>query len=212
MDFRTTTLRELHEKLVSGEVTPGDLLDHSKSVIEDRNPTVNAFIEVFDGQDTNSDPKKGTLAGIPMAVKDNILNKGKKVSGASKMLENYVASYDAKVAELLAKEGALLMGRTNMDEFAMGTSTESSYYGVTRNPLDETRVPGGSSGGPAAGDPLHGASGKIRRSGRGRHWSPATVSRWFRRPGRPQADLHRHRQRSATVRDLSDRTRTRGEK
>ncbi|MCA9351553.1 Asp-tRNA(Asn)/Glu-tRNA(Gln) amidotransferase subunit GatA [Patescibacteria group bacterium] len=150
MDFRTTTLRELHEKLVSGEVTPGDLLDHSKSVIEDRNPTVNAFIEVFDGQDTNIDPKKGTLAGIPMAVKDNILFKGKKVSGASKMLENYVASYDAKVAELLAKEGALLMGRTNMDEFAMGTSTESSYYGVTRNPLDETRVPGGSSGGPAA--------------------------------------------------------------
>ena len=56
MDFRTTTLRELHEKLVSGEVTPGDLLDHSKSVIEDRNPTVNAFIEVFDGQDTNIDP------------------------------------------------------------------------------------------------------------------------------------------------------------
>lgn len=151
MDFKTTTIKQLHDDLVSGKTTPNELLNHSREIITKRDETINAFIEVFDdAQDAVTVDGKKILSGIPMAMKDNILIHGKKVSAASKMLENYVASYDAQVTELLKKEGAVIVGRVNMDDSAMGSSTETSYYGITRNPLDESRVPGGSSGGPAA--------------------------------------------------------------
>ena len=150
MTFKDTTIKELHTHLVSKEISPKDLLEESMSVITERDESIHAFIEVFDDQTLDVDVNSGVLAGIPVAIKDNILFKGKKVSGASKMLENYTASYDSKVAEIFNKQNAMVIGRANMDEFAMGTSTESSYQGITRNPLDESRVPGGSSGGPAA--------------------------------------------------------------
>jgi len=150
MDFRTTTIRELHEQLVSGTVTPESLLTESRLVIHQRDASIHAFIEVFNDQQETVDVTAGVLAGIPMAVKDNILYKGHIASAASKILENYQASYDATVVELLQQQHAVIVGRLNMDDSAMGTSTESSYYGITRNPIDETRVPGGSSGGPAA--------------------------------------------------------------
>ncbi len=126
-----------------------DLVQESLQTIKNKDSDIDAFLEVYDDVKDETDSEK-PLTGIPVAIKDNILNKGKIVSAGSKMLENYVASYDSTVARKLKEAGACIVGRTNMDEFAMGSSTENSAFKITKNPNDLNRVPGGSSGGSAA--------------------------------------------------------------
>lgn len=156
MKFEELSLIELvsllHERKVSSvEVTKYFI----ERINEKKN--LNAVLEVYEDaieQAEKADEKikngfNGKLAGVPVIIKDNILFKGKKASCSSKFLENYVAQYNSTVVEKMLKEGAVIIGRANMDEFAMGSSTENSAFGPTLNALDPTRVPGGSSGGSA---------------------------------------------------------------
>lgn len=159
------TLKKAHEALKNRQFSAVELLDASLREIEKRDGSIGAFLEVFEDAREKAEEidqtirntsrielekKFSPVAGIPIAMKDNILIKGKRASSASKILENYNAPYDATATRLLREADAVFLGRTNMDEFAMGGSTENSAYGVTRNPHDESRVPGGSSGGSAA--------------------------------------------------------------
>lgn len=158
MDLKNLTIEKAHELLRNKEVSVRDLVDFYLKNIKEKNSSINAYLEIFDDLEEGinvaekmfEEGRATLLTGIPMAIKDNILYEGHKASASSRMLENYVATYDSFVIEKLKKEGVIFVGRTNMDEFAMGSSTETSAFGVTRNPLDESRVPGGSSGGSAA--------------------------------------------------------------
>jgi aspartyl-tRNA(Asn)/glutamyl-tRNA(Gln) amidotransferase subunit A len=155
------TIRELRSQFVNGIRTPLVVVSETFAVIEKKDPEIHAFLSVYKevalaeaAVATARYEKEGdqapVLLGMPIAVKNNILVKGTPATAASKMLENYIASYDATVISRLKAAGAIIVGATNMDEFAMGGSTENSAFGPTKNPHDLTRVPGGSSGGSAA--------------------------------------------------------------
>ncbi|KKQ15622.1 MAG: Glutamyl-tRNA(Gln) amidotransferase subunit A, partial [Candidatus Daviesbacteria bacterium GW2011_GWA1_36_8] len=158
IDVKDLTIEKAYEMMKAGELTSVDLVSLCLQNIKEKNNELNVFLEVFDdvldqariADEIIKSGKGMKLTGIPIAIKDNILITGKKNSSGSKMLENYVASYDAFVIKKLKEHGAVLIGRTNMDEFAMGSSTENSAYGPVKNPIDPSRVPGGSSGGSAA--------------------------------------------------------------
>lgn len=159
IDLASLTIAKAHEGLMSGAFSAVDLASAYLEEIKKKDGEINAFREVYDDvleQAKSADRKIAAkeninpLLGIPFSIKDNILLEGKKAGAASKILEGYVSPYDATVITKLKEKGVVFMGRVNMDEFAMGGSTENSAYGVTKNPHDTSKVAGGSSGGSAA--------------------------------------------------------------
>lgn len=153
-------IKQLHEDLVSKKITCENLISSYLKTIKEKDPEIHAFLEVYEEEALNqakkvdekiaAGEKIGLLEGLPIAIKDNLLYKNHHASSGSKILENYISPYNATVIERILNAGMIILGRTNMDEFAMGSSTENSAYGPTKNPLDITRVAGGSSGGSAA--------------------------------------------------------------
>lgn len=152
------TVSELRTGLKAGEFSSREIVESCLKTIKEKDPALHAFLEVFEDALIQADEadkkiKAGMdlpLLGIPAALKDNILFEGHKVSAGSKILEGYRATYDATAVKKLTDAGAVIIGRTNCDEFAMGSSTENSAFGPTKNPHDLERVAGGSSGGSAA--------------------------------------------------------------
>lgn len=158
IDVTTLSIADARKKLYAKEFTAVELLDACLENIKTKDGEIHALLEVFtDARDMAvradamiAEGKSTLLTGIPIVLKDNMLYTGHTATAGSKILEGYVAPYDATVVAKLKEAGAVIVGRANMDEFAMGSSTEQSAYGATKNPLDTSRVPGGSSGGSAA--------------------------------------------------------------
>jgi aspartyl-tRNA(Asn)/glutamyl-tRNA(Gln) amidotransferase subunit A len=153
MNLHTETLAQLQSKLRTKEISPVELVEAIIQRIEKTDGIVQGYNyknydEALDAA-RRADVQK-PLGGIPIAIKDVLNVRGQPCTCCSKMLRNYIAPYDATVIRKLREAGAILLGRTNMDEFAMGSSTENSAWGITRNPWDTSRIPGGSSGGSAA--------------------------------------------------------------
>lgn len=153
MDLNKRTALALLEMLESGRINAAEILDDVLKRIDAVESRVKAFASFVDRKALRqkmSDAKKGTLRGIPIALKDNLCESGYPATCASKILRGFHPPYSATVVEKLEKAGAVVLGKANMDEFAFGSSCETSCYGVTRNPWDPERIPGGSSGGSAA--------------------------------------------------------------
>ena len=168
MSFNNKTIEELHDLLVSKEISATELTQATLDDIKAREEAVNAFVTVAEevalAQAKAIDEKgidaDNLLSGIPLAVKDNISTDGILTTAASKMLYNYEPIFDATAVANAKDKGMIVVGKTNMDEFAMGGSGETSYYGPTKNAWDHSKVPGGSSSGSAAAV----ASGQVRLS------------------------------------------------
>lgn len=145
------SIKELRLKLARKEISAPELLEHTFNRFKEKDTELGSALELFDKKSIELPQKDtGTLNGIPGLVKDNIAQKDRKLTCASKILDGFESTFDATATIRLKEEGAVLVGRANCDEFAMGSSTETSAYQKTKNPWDLTRVPGGSSGGSAA--------------------------------------------------------------
>lgn len=159
MKIENLTIKSAHEGLKNGDFTSVELTTAYLKKIEEKDGEIRAFVTVTkdlalkQAKEADEMIKRGEmtmLTGIPCAFKDNYLIKDEKCTASSKFLENYIAPYNATVVEKLRKQGAVFLGKTNLDEFAMGSSCEKSAFFATKNPRDLERVPGGSSGGSAA--------------------------------------------------------------
>jgi len=160
MDYNELSITRLKDKLESGEITSVDLIEEYFKRIEKYDDSIKAFLTLnkdealkkakeIDEKRKNGE-ELGYLAGIPVAIKDNISTKGLKTTCASNIIKDYIPPFDATVIENLKNADAIIIGKTNLDEFAMGSSTETSAFQITKNPWDISCVPGGSSGGSAA--------------------------------------------------------------
>ena len=160
MDLLQVTALELGRKIRDKEITAVEAAEASLAQIRKVEDTVHAYVTVDEEgallrarqvqEKIEAGELAGPLAGVPVAVKDNMCTKGMRTTCSSRILENFVPTYDADAVERLADAGAVILGKTNMDEFAMGSTTETSAFGVTRNPWNPAHVPGGSSGGSCA--------------------------------------------------------------
>ena len=165
MHLHDLTIKKFNQGLVNKEFTALEMVQQLYKFIEKEDKKINSYLSLdkeaaylqAEAADLAIAKGKGVgpLTGVPLAIKDNILIADQPATAASKMLENYTATYDATVIRKLRNEGAVFLGKTNMDEFAMGSSTESSAFGNTKNPHDSKLVPGGSSGGSAAAVAAH---------------------------------------------------------
>jgi len=160
LELADLTAHEIHRLLLSGEVTAEEVLSAVKRKCDKLEPLLNSYISFdWDGayeqarrvdQKLRAGEEIGTLEGIPVAVKDCLCTAGGKTTAGSKILENFISPYDATTVERLRRAGLVMVGKANLDEFTMGSSNETSYFGVVSNPWDIERVPGGSSGGSCA--------------------------------------------------------------
>lgn len=164
MELCELTIHELQKKFHRREVTATEVLESTFKRIEAVEDKVHAYISLMkerayeEAKEADRAIQKGefkTLSGIPIALKDILCTRGFPTTCASRILQNYIPPYDATVVKKLREQGAIFTGKTNMDEFAMGSSTENSWFGITRNPWDLTKTPGGSSGGSAAAVAAH---------------------------------------------------------
>jgi aspartyl-tRNA(Asn)/glutamyl-tRNA(Gln) amidotransferase subunit A len=159
------TIYQLKNLLEKGEITSAEIVKALLSRIENEEPGINAYITVCrdsaleQAEQADRAMKEGrspgALAGIPVTIKDNISTKDILTTCGSRILENYIPIFDATVIKKIRQAGGIIIGKTNLDEFAMGSSTETSRFGATRNPADPERIPGGSSGGSAASVACH---------------------------------------------------------